>query len=597
MASAAMKVKDEAGSGPGRASPVVLTPELERVLKIPRRSWTQNDLERLAQQLTQAIRKSHGTMELRPVQAAALYELGRGKKGVFCTARVGAGKTLISLLAPYFVGSKRPLLLIPAKLLKKTKREAAILAQHWPIAKYIGIETYEKLSRVQSADLLEVFKPDLIIADEVHKLKNLTAGCTKRVKRYMDANPSTMFVALSGTVSKRSIIDYWHILKWTHKEDRPQPSGHSEVESWALAIDEKVNPLQRKSPGALLRLCNELELDLAKQDAIKAVRNAYQRRLVETAGVIHTSDIYLGASLQIEAKYLPADAATIGAFGMLRHDWERPDGIDLGDPVEIYRHARQMSLGFYYRWNPQPPEDWMEARRNWNRLVRYVLEHNRLQLDTELMVVQAIDRGVVEGIGTLNAWRKLRDSFKPNVEAVWISDTAIQACVEWMQKNPGIVWVEHTEFGNKLMQVTNVPYFSNKGMCKGRFIEDHKRGRPMIASIASNSEGRNLQAKWSANLMTSPMPNGMIWEQTLGRTHRDGQEEDEVTCDVLVGCFEHVKAWDQATKDAQYLQSSLGQPQKILFADTDMPSLSEYLTKTCSGLLGDCRMHAQDQGG
>ena len=87
----------------------------------------------------------------------------------------------------------------------------------------------------------------------------------------------------------------------------------------------------------------------------------------------------------------------------------------------------------------------------------------------------------------------------------------------------------------------------------------------MIASIGSNAEGRNLQA-WHRNLVMAPPPQGRTWEQLLGRTHRSGQEADEVLVTVYLGCLEQLEAFRQATWDAEYIESSQ-QAQKLCYGD------------------------------
>jgi hypothetical protein len=53
----------------------------------------------------------------------------------------------------------------------------------------------------------------------------------------------------------------------------------------------------------------------------------------------------------------------------------------------------------------------------------------------------------------------------------------------------------------------------------------------------------------------------------LGRTHREGQEADEVSYDVMFACKEQMDGFLQALADARYLQDTLGSPQKLLYAD------------------------------
>jgi len=63
-------------------------------------------------------------------------------------------------------------------------------------------------------------------------------------------------------------------------------------------------------------------------------------------------------------------------------------------------------------------------------------------------------------------------------------------------------------------------------------------------------------------------------EQLIGRTHRDGQEADEVSVDVLLGCAEHYEAFSRALDGARAAADTLGHDQKLLLADVTMPDVS-----------------------
>src|SRR5690606_21047979 len=168
------------------------------------------------------------------------------------------------------------------------------------------------------------------------------------------------------------------------------------------------------------------------------------------------------------------------------------------------------------------------------------------------------------------------DSFRPQTVAVWLDEGALEAAATWGSSSrhgsrAGIIWTEHTAFAEKLAQRTGWAYYGQQGLdARGRAIEADSGAEAIVASIASNAEGRNLQA-WARNLVTSPPASGSTWEQLLGRTHRDGQEADEVTVDVFFTCREHVQAMHQARADARYIELSTGQAQKLSYADIDIP--------------------------
>jgi hypothetical protein len=502
-------------------------------------------------------------MKLRDVQALALLELGT-EGGLFGAIRVGAGKTLISLLAPVVTFAERPLLLVPAKLVDKTLRDWRALAEHWilPAPRTVS---YEWLGRAQAADALKEIAPDLIVADEAHKLKNPRAAVTRRVRRWMAEHPKTKFVAMSGTITKRSLHDYAHLLLWSLGAAKaPLPMNFGDLEMWADALDERKGQVRRTDPGALRVLCDDEESSQWDQDARGTARRAFRRRLVDTPGVVATKETPIDASITISAIEPNECSETDEAFYVLRSQWRTPDGWPIADAMTLTRHARELALGFYYVWDPRPPRDWLEARATWCAYVRQVLKHSRL-LDSELQV-----RRKYEGSRECQDWIAVRDTFEPNTVSRWFSHEALYLAASWVRSD-GIIWTEHRCFGKRLSEIAGIPYFGRGGLdVHGNSIEDHKPGYPMICSVQSNAEGRNLQA-WNQNLVVSPSSNGGVWEQLLGRTHRDGQKADEIIVDVLVACAEHTAALHQAVNDARYVRYSTGTPQKLLLADIDVP--------------------------
>lgn len=419
-----------------------------------------------------------------------------------------------------------------------------------------------------------VVGPDNVVVHNCHKLKNTSAAVTRRVKRYLDLNPECAFIGMSGTITKRSLHDYAHLCQWALKKTNPTPATFPDRMAWAFALDEKTTQAakqERLAPGRLVEFCTEEERAKYAQsddyeEAVGVVRRAYRRRVTETPGFIASMDGELGVSLMIDSIHAPLPASVMEAIATMQRTWERPDGVEVIDAIELWRHMREIACGFYYRWNPEPPQEWRKARSAWAKFVREVLRTNRLGLDSESQVARAVDQGAYPG-DILRVWREIRPTFTPQTEAVWLHDVAIKSVLKWAKESPGIVWVEHVELGKALRKVAGLSYYGKGGQDeRGRPIEAHPPGTSMVASLSSNAEGRNLQA-WSNNLMTSPPTSGATWEQILGRTHRDGQQAEEVTCTLLLSLPVQLEAFRRATLDAQYIQDTTGQAQKLAYAD------------------------------
>jgi len=540
--------------------------ELRRILALPRRLDPPVGYE----ELTGVFKAPGGEMTLRHVQAQALAELHL-LGGLLAPIRVGAGKTLITFLASQMLPEvERPLLLVPAKLKAKTRHDFAELGKHWRQGPTISVISYELIGRAGGEGLIDHEAPDLIVADEVHHLKNIKAAVTKRVGRYMDAHPETHFVGLSGTMTKRSLFDFAHLAEWALGQGAPVPLQWRELEEWDRALAEESVYTEWNHIGALRQLFEGDNGAWYAEVAVyggrrAAIRKTYNDRLVATPGVVSTTETTVDASLVIQPwlEIFEPGEAVKQALDSLYELWVTPDGIPLEAPVDVWRHARELALGFYYRWNPPPPRDWLEARKAWSAFVRMKLGR-RASLDSAAQVAKAF-----EDTPVYQVWAEVKDSYEPNVEPVWLDDTALKWAVVWAREEGGIVWVEHRAVGEKLEEL-GLPYYGNLGLRDGEPIESAQGG--IAASIAANKEGRNLQ-HYHKNLVLTPPTTGSTWEQMLGRTHRDGQKADEVTVEVFTGCMESLRAFWQAVSDARYQQGVVGGEQKLLAATITLPKI------------------------
>jgi hypothetical protein len=542
---------------------------VSRIAELPKRDWRQG-AEQIALDVTDLLRTPHGTQILRPVQGVALAEaLQVG--GLYASIRVGGGKTIISGLLPTILESRRPMLVVPASLVQKTLRDFHDLRLHWQIPTHIRIETYTKLSLEQHERLLWDYMPDLIVLDEAHKAKNVRQAATpRRIARYLHEHPECRIAALSGTPTKSSVLDYAHLLVWSLREGAPFPLDPDVQENWAQLLDSNVTgrPEYRLLHG-----------DLGWVEDLGSAREAFRDRLTSTPGVIIPAEGYAGAGLEIQPIRLDPPKELDSAFTDLRELWLAPDGWALGDArFQVWALARQLALGFYYAHDPRPPADWWDARRGWCGFVRKLLEISR-DFDTELQVWNACEQGRITGTGRQlwETWEAIRHTFKPNTVCTWLSDFAVEACVEWARRDNtgGIVWVEHTEFAERLRERTGWAYYGSDATDErtGMYIEDESPKSVVIASIHACREGVNLQHLWARNLVTSPPNPNPWWEQgPLGRTHRDGQRKATVTCDYFVACNEHVASIGNALREARAEFETTGREQKLLIGNLVLPT-------------------------
>jgi hypothetical protein len=512
------------------------------------------------------IQASWGTpvpLPLRDVQTLALVALER-EGGGFFPIQVGGGKTLVTLLAPKILNAWRPVLLLPASLKEKTQRDQDKYSKHWQVSKNIRLISYEELGRVRMAEELERYRPDLIIADECHRLKNSRAACTRRVARYMKEHPEVPFVGLSGTIMRHSIKDFAHLLIWAFGDRAPVPLNRDELEEWAQALDLNSDPMARMNPGPL---------GVDKDDA----RRGFRDRLRSHPGIVIYESEDTNASLRVQALEYGVNQKTEQAFVELRKSWATPTGYTFSEAIMLWKFARELALGHWVEWDPHAPEDWLTARRNWAHKVREVLAHSRTY-DTELQVRLAVKNGDING-DELQAWEETKNSFTPNPRDLWQDDNALTACASWAGSGPGIIFTGHSFFGRALAAKIGAPYYGAEGKNeRGDDIESELGDRVIVASIQANGTGRNLQ-QFSRALVTASLND---LEQLLGRLHRQGQEADEVEFTFLVGCWEHVDGFWKACESAQSLTDLTGGRFKLTYADIVFPTREELKERSAA---------------
>jgi hypothetical protein len=527
--------------------------EFERIMRLPRRVLDLEKIEDATPVFAKPGSTSGSTMKLWPIQSAMLIEASLAN-GLFAAVGVGWGKSLTSLCLPTAMGSDKTVLLVPPQL-KRQLIEKMIpeYLQHFdlPIDK-ITVVAYSELSSADKADVLDRIDPDLIIADEAHALRHRSSARTKRLLRFFRAHPECRFAGLSGTMTTRSLLDYAHLIELALRKNSPIPLGWRELQDWAGAID--VKPERPTSPGVLREFCESEE----------SVRDGFRRRLIETQGAVATDEATaIGTSLVIRRLDLDIPLPVKEAIRRVKKHWEI-DGEELEDALALSRILRQLAAGFYYRfvWVNGKDHQWLEARAAWHREVREYLSHRaRPGMDSPLLLARAAEWGDWES-ATWEGWKAVKDRPTPPTEAVWVDQFLIWVVGKWIMENAStecaIVWVEHRAVGEALKDALDIPYYDTGDAA---FATEPV----IVCSVKSQSVGKNLQ-RFSRNLVTTCPANGTTWEQLIGRTHRPGQEADEVMVDWLGHTPEMIAAFDSALADSTYMQETMGARQKLLYA-------------------------------
>ena len=179
---------------PSTKPPVEQSPDLARIIALPRRPRPTGARAAALVELMNRRYRNNRTgpckcesfgreciTSLYMVQAWALYEMGL-YGGVFGCIGVGWGKTILNILAPFALGAKLAVLLVPPNLVTQLIAEYKLLAQHFRVPSIVTHGTtyntqiegtpvlhvfpYSRLSRPEATTFLELLQADTVLSDE-----------------------------------------------------------------------------------------------------------------------------------------------------------------------------------------------------------------------------------------------------------------------------------------------------------------------------------------------------------------------------------------------------------------------------------------------
>lgn len=574
--------------------------ELER-LGHPLAAQIRRGVAALVEEMTQRLKRPGGTQTLREIQALTLWE-AEILEGVVGLIRTGGGKSLIGMLMPMVMPHcKRAVLLLPPDLRPQFYAEWTEYAKHWTLPNLAGgdnfvvgrpvlhVVAYSEFSHQKASALLDQIDPDTILADEMSALRNPDSARGRRFYRCFEARPNTRFCGWDATAVADSITDFWHLLGFALGSGSPIPINVSEVRRWAKALD----PNDRDGyfmPGVLQQFCEPGE----------SVRSGFQRRLVNTPGVIVTEENLLGIPLYFEQRTPPPmPESLVKHLHTLRRrtddgGWKRPDGEELRTPVEVVACAKQLAEGFWLYWKflegtNEQIDLWFQRRQDWNRELRAVLQNSYVHMDSPALCENAAKRfydGGCPGCSrsprephgvdcrvtethplwpsmTYLGWREVEDSIRYTTAVKWESTWLLEDVALWACEAPGIVWVDHPEFGHKLAQLTGLPYYGGGSGHDEILTADGSTS--IICSVAANKRGKNLQL-WARNLVVSFPSSNDILEQMVGRTYREGQKAPHVEVFYYLHTSELERSLEIAQERAKFVAETTGAAQKLCYA-------------------------------
>jgi hypothetical protein len=540
---------------------------LERILDLPHQDFMP-DAEVLVGKWTSALQRgSHCDMPLRPIQAVALEECYWASQqtspvGMLGNIGVGKGKTLLSLLIPEIFDAKNPLLIVPPSMRDQLEGDIFEWSKHYKFRMdFSNVLFYSDLSRPESTGRLREIAPDLIICDEAHYFRHASAARTKRFIRYMQNNPSTRVVLMSGTLTGSTLSDYAHLSEIALREFSPLPTHDHDIEVWGSVLNVDGEP-----DGEAWRVLQPLDPVAAEKRDVDRMRQAFYRRFATSPGVVSTTTSSCDAELHLHGEYPNISMEVRHIIQHLEEDWALPDGTDIIDATHYHRALGQLSLGFYYIWDwpdGEADEEWLHSRRAWASGVRaYLQRYSREGCDSPFLVEEYVRKTGKPGElkALLEHWDTQRHKPEPPTKAIWLDIEPILHAVQWAStKERAFLWYHSRAVGD-MLESFGIPTFRD-----GKDTPDPKKHPIAALSITVFNKGRNFQA-WDDQLIMEVPTNGATWQQMLGRTHRQGQKSSVVQASIYQHTWPLRNKMIKAMERARYAQGMTGEPQKLLQA-------------------------------
>lgn len=621
--------------------------EIQRICRLPiSEPLTDDEIEAVNQMYVKGDALASG-FRLQKVQAEAIQtfaELGT----VFGPIEVGGGKTLICLRCISLAFEKgtvqRAVLFVPpnvcAQLVEHDigwarKRVPLGLSFHVLAGKsparrraMVGgrkgcwIMPYSLLQAEDAWTLLEELRPDLLFFDEAHNIKNKRAARTSRILSYWRKYRPAVS-ALSGTMTRKSLKDYAHILLMCLGQKSPLPTDMSIVEGWANVLDSAQAQHEyhdkTTSAGPLRPLINwsnhHFPLSPLSFD-VPGFRRAYQNRLLTAPGVVSSPADALGTSLVIENRKVDGAGDELKRLTKQLLDlWVTPDGDEIEHAMLVWKWRTELTAGFYHRhfW---PTAEQLSIHRKItvdqaaDFIARSQSHHKKLQeyhrelrkwfknnpsvphMDSPMLVGKEMSKNQDTRVGRVlyTAWRQAKDAEFPEMverekAPVRVDDYKIKAAVEWADKNTrsdGIIWYFNQEIGvwvTEELKKKGIPCIHcPAGKDVDIFltkpdVADRCRGHFLVASLKAHGTGKNLQFLHDQLFLQLPWTEDQA-QQTIGRTHRTGQLADVVNVTTLVSNDTDELQLAAILNDSMYVFETSASRRKVLIATWNpMPSV------------------------
>lgn len=580
---------------------------------------------------------------LLPSQAAGLLHYAT-VGGLLGPIGVGKGKGGLSMLiarhAFHEESIRKILLIVPAGLVEQTEKSVypvwrkriALAAPlivlsgrgpdqrlKWAMSDFSGLYliSYQTLSRPGGLEVFQALSPGLVILDEAHNLANIEGGRGKKfVQAMRELRPKC--VALSGTITKKSLSDFAHLSDLSLGRFSPVPRSGAILFKWSGSLDANAtDPVPDQSLRKIVQWAKAFYPEHGPYtNQVGDLRRAFRVRMHSAPGVVATGDETINTSLAFESIMtpLPEDEQGKRLRDLIAkvEKGETPDGELINFAIHRFKWFYELTAGIYNQliW-PEPADVARRIRMSESdaaSALAMAKDHHEIQrmlaketrdflrsmshpiatpLEMRQVMVDQPDRVPEE----IHRMHKALDALEQESvsrygrlverdrQVIRICDYKIKQAVKWAErhKDGGILWTVHQGMGLWLSEALREAGIdavwcgagASETICK---IGDPDRGgkgdQIVVASLPAHKEGKNLQA-FSSQLFVQWCRPAADMEQALGRLHRLGQAADAITAHYLLsdwGDFDDVCV-AATLNDAVYVQQLLGTHQKVLTGD------------------------------
>jgi hypothetical protein len=488
------------------------------------------------------------------------------------------------------------------------------------------ITTYSLLSAEGADELLEGIDASCVVCDEAHNVAvTRQSARAKRFKRFIDARQPQV-VALSGTLTKKSPMEYHYLAMRALGANNFLPNAVTLAEAWSMIIDSTASSMSEfgskgvPQAGPILPLIDWARANFPDEEGLTrdllGFRKAFSLRLRSTPGVVCGGTDSLGVSLSIENRPVPrADQLKAPGWERLKElvadvvdNWQTPNGDEIDHAMHVWKWRYELEgAGFYNElyWpeaavlakrskvSIADAENILEKSKKYHRLQQeyhkelraWIKDHSRPGLDTPRQIGLSMHNHGDEQVGHMlfATWKQMKDAdFEGRIDrdsrAIRVCDFKIRHCVEdvkrFVKKNPGeglLIWYYHQEAGSWLHESLRAAGIESVHCPAGEqynklIVSDAVKDKVVVASITAHGTGKNLQC-FGTQYFFQWARDAAVAEQAIGRSHRTGQDRDEVliiTCNSVE--FDRV-TFSATLNDAAYVSQSLGTRQKLMYAN------------------------------